>query len=567
MTSRYPCIEQVRKFCYICGNFETDSDRRSISEFIKTQYLKCYKKPMRNLDKPWVPTSICNSCRIALSAWDDKIIKKHLIIQPTIWREPKDHETDCYFCLCNTKGFNKKNKKNLIYPNVQSVTPAKIGTIDRSEETVSQSSVLESMDTDEIDEPGSFDFEDISSDEGPKFFDQDGLNDFIRDLNLPKDKAELCASRLQERNLLLPGTKVTVYRKREEKFLKYFSSENDIVYCNDIEGLINLYKQDEYKPEDWRLFIDSSKESLKAVLLHNGNVYAAVPIGHSTILKESYDSFKFLLEKIKYNVHNWLICGDFKMINLLVGLQSGNTKNPCFLCLWDSRARDQHWVKKKWSERLEWKVGSNNVVHESLVDTKRILLPPLHIKLGLMKQFVKALDRESTCFKYIESKFPNLTHAKIKEGIFVGPDIRKLMKDDDFIKTMTAIQKDAWLSFKDVVQNFLGNNRDPKFKTIVSTMLQNFKRLGCLMSMKLHFLFSHLDYFPENVGAFSEEMGERFHQDFKEKERHYQGRWDKKMMADYCWSLKREDNSTSHKRKSLQRSFDMKRERFHKKRK
>lgn len=68
-------------------------------------------------------------------------------------------------------------------------------------------------------------------------------------------------------------------------FVKFFSKENSLVYCNDIEGLVNLYKTDMYKPEDWRLFIDSSKESLKAVLLHNGNKFAAVPIAHSTIIR------------------------------------------------------------------------------------------------------------------------------------------------------------------------------------------------------------------------------------------------------------------------------------------
>jgi len=52
------------------------------------------------------------------------------------------------------------------------------------------------------------------------------------------------------------------------------------------------------------------------------------------------------------------------------------------------------------------------------------------------------------------------------------------------------------------------------------------------MSLKIYFLFSHLDYIPENIGAFSEEMSERFHQDFKEKERHYLGKWDGKMMAE-----------------------------------
>ena len=85
------------------------------------------------------------------------------------------------------------------------------------------------------------------------------------------------------------------------------------------------------------------------------------------------------------------------------------------------------------------------------------------------------------------------------------------------------------------------------------------------MSTKLHFLFSHLDYFPENNGAFSEEMGERFHQDMKQKERHYQGRWDERMMADYCWSLKRHDSFTKHHRQSHNRSFEQKRKRFHKK--
>lgn len=386
-------------------------------------------------------------------------------------------------------------------------------------------------------------------------------------MSLPKYQAELLASRLQERNLLLPRTKITSYRNREREFLPFFSMENSVVFCNDVKGLITLYEIGEYKPEDWRLFIDSSTESLKAVLLHNGNEYAAVPLGHSTILKESYDSCKYLLQKLDYKSHNWYICGDFKMINILTGLQSGNTKNPCFLCLWDSRARNQHWTEKDWPMRSEWEIGSHNVLSESLVEKEKILLPPLHIKLGLMKQFVKALDKNGECFNHIRNAFPNLSDAKVTEGIFVGPDIRKLMKDKEFLITMKPDEKNAWLSFQSVCKNFLGNNRDQNFKTIVSTMLANFKKLGCLMSLKIHCLFSHLDYFPENVGAFSEEMGERFHQDFKDKERHYQGRWDEKMMADYCWSLKRNDNSNNHKRKSLNRSIESKRDRSHKNRK
>lgn len=69
----------------------------------------------------------------------------------------------------------------------------------------------------------------------------------------------------------------------------------------------------------------------------------------------------------------------------------------------------------------------------NLVDPKKILLPPTSLKLGLIKQFVKALDKEGHCSKYLCTKFPRLSEAKIKEGIFVGLDIRVQMKDENFI--------------------------------------------------------------------------------------------------------------------------------------
>lgn len=44
-----------------------------------------------------------------------------------------------------------------------------------------------------------------------------------------------------------------------------------LVYCHDINALMNKLKLNVYKDEEWRLFIDSSKRSLKAVLLNNTN--------------------------------------------------------------------------------------------------------------------------------------------------------------------------------------------------------------------------------------------------------------------------------------------------------
>ena len=115
-----------------------------------------------------------------------------------------------------------------------------------------------------------------------------------------------------------------------------------MVYCHDVSGLVG-HMGKEYDPEEWRLFIDSSTRSLKAVLLFNGKKVASLPIAHSVTLKETYATMSLLLNNIQYQDHNWLLCGDLKVISILLGQQGGYTKHPCFLCLWDSRADSVHY--------------------------------------------------------------------------------------------------------------------------------------------------------------------------------------------------------------------------------
>jgi len=59
-----------------------------------------------------------------------------------------------------------------------------------------------------------------------------------------------------------------------------------LVYCTDVSGIVQKLGID-YNAEEWRLFIDSSKRSLKGVLLNNGNKYASIPVAHSVHLKET----------------------------------------------------------------------------------------------------------------------------------------------------------------------------------------------------------------------------------------------------------------------------------------
>ncbi|GBO15886.1 hypothetical protein AVEN_127296-1 [Araneus ventricosus] len=94
-------------------------------------------------------------------------------------------------------------------------------------------------------------------------------------------------------------------------------------------------------------------------------------------------------------------------------------------------------------------------------------------------------------------------------------------------------------------------------------MIKNFKILGCSMSLKVHFLDSHLGSFPGNLGAVSEKQGERFHQDIKELERRYQGKRYVSKIADYCWMLQRDNPCKVHKRKSGKRTFDVKKKHYY----
>lgn len=156
---------------------------------------------------------------------------------------------------------------------------------------------------------------------------------------------------------------------------------------------------------------------------------------------------------------------------------------------------------------------------------------------------------------FLSKKFHKLSAEKIKAGIFDGPQIRALIKDSNFTETMTEIEKNAWNEFVWIVQNFLGNNKSSDFSQHVDQLMDHFQKLGCNMSIKLHFLRNHLDYFPANLGDLSEEQGERFHQDLRTMEERYQGFWNAHMMADYCWSIQNSSLPSTSARKSNKRKF------------
>ena len=160
------------------------------------------------------------------------------------------------------------------------------------------------------------------------------------------------------------------------------------MFCDDVRSVMEALGH-EFNPNHWRLFSDSSKVSLKVVLLHNGNKFPSFPLAYAANMKESYESMKLLLEKIKYDEFKWKLCGDLQ--------------------------------------------GCGTVTR-------------------------------------------NATR------------VHKICKD------------------------FLENHRAANYQDAVQDMLTSYKAMGCNMSLKIHFLESHLDFFPENLDEVCDEHGERFHQ-------------------------------------------------------
>jgi len=91
------------------------------------------------------------------------------------------------------------------------------------------------------------------------------------------------------------------------------------VFCYDVDGLMNALGI-KHDPQEWRIFIDFSKLSLKVVLLHNGNQHLSITAGHTVHMKETYKNLKQLPYKPEYSKYGWHICGDLKVVSLLMGL-------------------------------------------------------------------------------------------------------------------------------------------------------------------------------------------------------------------------------------------------------
>jgi len=420
------CKKHFNDYCYICGKWTIASQRRNITSEIEQTYEQYFNLPMiRNVD--WVPSIACLNCTFALNNWKTGKRDSMPFGIPMIWSEPIDHDTNkCYVCENYSDGFNRLRAANFNYKSV----PSAQRPLPHSE-TVPIPKIPSPT---EVYLPPTFESAPESSyslyqpsNATPTCnhieITQQRLNRIAKDLNLSQNRMIMLTQHLKATNILAPDVRIYAARGRQREFLQFFTrnESNSFVHCHNIAGLMSSLGYT-YEAKDWRLFIDASKSSLKAVLLYIDNSKSPVPVALNLNTKETYESLKQILDSVNYYEHMWKICADLKVVTLICGLQTGYIKNMCYLCLWDTRYGEpcyaMQYQKRDWPPRKNRRIGRNNVVDAELVPMEFILLPPLHIKLGIVKSFITALIKRKNMLalqrlKYI---FPRLSEDKVKNG-------------------------------------------------------------------------------------------------------------------------------------------------------
>ena len=260
------CLNSSDLFCYICGQFTIKHQRTNISDFVQKAYHAYFGMKLGDQDKHWAPHIVCKPCVETLRGWTQGKKHKRFGI-PMVWRVPQNHHDDCYFCAVNLNGVNLKKKTTVTYPNL----PSALQPIPHSDAipipvftSFAETDSEENEDYDCTQKDPEFDASHLtappsatSRTDTVRRFNQEELNDLVRDLGLSKEKSELLASRLKERGMLDAKTAVTFYRSREKEFRIYFEQEDSFVYCHDVTGLLHALGVATYQTEDWRMFIDS----------------------------------------------------------------------------------------------------------------------------------------------------------------------------------------------------------------------------------------------------------------------------------------------------------------------
>ena len=114
------CVNKADSFCYICGEVTAKAYQKPISSLVKKAYELYFGCKVGDQDRSWAPKMCCSSCSRTLTGCLKGTHKSMPFAVPMVWREPRNHVDDCYFCMTNIKGITSKSKRSIQYPNIPS---------------------------------------------------------------------------------------------------------------------------------------------------------------------------------------------------------------------------------------------------------------------------------------------------------------------------------------------------------------------------------------------------------------------------------------------------------------
>lgn len=204
----FPCVNSPDLYCYICGLFTPVNKRKNVTDEIRKEYYDYFNIHI-NQNNHWTPTYICGTCEASLNKWS-RNQGKLSFGTPMIWREPVIHSNECYFCAVSLRGIKWERRNDpKWYGNVTTVTKpephSQLLPVPIPPNTVPTNTPSSKLTTTGS---GSASFVPSDDDKGVKLFNQDDLDDLVRDLYLSKQFSELIASRLKDRNMLEKGSVV-----------------------------------------------------------------------------------------------------------------------------------------------------------------------------------------------------------------------------------------------------------------------------------------------------------------------------------------------------------------------
>ena len=119
-SKRRQCQNHPDVFCYICGEYMLAKHHFNVRDFTKRAYKAYFGIKLEDEDKSWAPHKVCKQCAETMHRLNHGKATSMRFGVSMVWREPKNHHEDCYFCMVDMNGWNQRKKKVWYYPEIES---------------------------------------------------------------------------------------------------------------------------------------------------------------------------------------------------------------------------------------------------------------------------------------------------------------------------------------------------------------------------------------------------------------------------------------------------------------